>query len=115
MTDDGGSGSAMCDPLKCGPQLGLPNGHVSGRQSIAGPTGRCLLNADGTCGWEVLECPPTGCYGICVPDVPQTGCQANSDCPMGQMCDVACREWACAPGSMGSGTPTTTTPIRRPA
>ena len=29
---------------------------------------------------------------------------------MGQMCDVACREWACTPGSMGTGgTPTTTT------
>ncbi len=88
----------VCDPLKCGPQLGLPVGMCPGG-GISGPTGRCLLNADGTCGWEVLECAPEpGCYGICVPNIPQTGCQANTDCPMGQMCDVQCREWACTPG-----------------
>jgi hypothetical protein len=98
-----------CDPLKCGPQLGMPVGMCPGG-GVSGPTGRCLLNADGTCGWEVLECPPApGCYGICVPNVPQTGCQANTDCPMGQTCDVACREWSCTPGGMGIGTPTTTT------
>ena len=98
----------VCDPLKCGPQLGMPGGMCTGG-GASGPTGRCLLNADGTCGWEVRECPPTGCYGICVPNVPQTGCQVNSDCPMGQTCDVECREWSCTPGGVGVGTPTTTT------
>ena len=47
-----------------------------------------------------------GCYGICVPDVPQTGCQVNTDCPTGQVCNVACREWGCVPGGTGTGTPT---------
>jgi hypothetical protein len=97
---------ALCDVAKCGPQLGLPNG-MCPDGSISGPTGRCLLNADGSCGWEIKECPPTGCYGICVPDVPQSGCQVDTDCPMGQACNVQCREWACVPGGTGMGTPTT--------
>jgi len=100
-----------CDPVNCGPKLGIAS-VVCTDGSVAGPTGRCLLNADGSCGWETRECPPTGCYGICVPNTPQTGCQVDSDCPMGQACDVQCREWSCAPGGMGSsggGTPTTTT------
>ncbi len=100
-----------CDPLKCGPKLGMPSG-VCADGSVSGPTGRCLVNADGSCGWEVSQCPPTGCYGICVPNTPQTGCQVDSDCPMGQACDVQCREWACTPGGSGSGgggTPMTTT------
>jgi hypothetical protein len=25
--------------------------------SIAGPTGRCLRNVDGICGWEIRHCP----------------------------------------------------------
>jgi hypothetical protein len=98
-----------CDPLKCGPKPALPVGMCPDGSGISGPTGRCLLDAAGTCSWEIRECPAPGCYGICVPNVPQTGCQANSDCPMGQLCDVACREWSCAPGGVGSGTPTTTT------
>jgi hypothetical protein len=98
-----------CDPVKCGPRPAMPVGTCADG-SPAGLTGRCLLNPDGACSWEIRECAPTGCYGICVPDAPQTGCQANSDCPMGQMCDVICREWSCTAGSggnMGSPTPTT--------
>ena len=98
-----------CDPAKCGPQPGMPVGMCPDGSGVSGPTGRCLPNADGTCGWEIRECPAPGCYGICVPNVPQTGCQANTDCPAGQTCDVACREWACTPGGGGAGTPTTTT------
>ncbi len=97
-----------CDKAKCGPQLGIPNG-MCPDGTVSGPTGRCLFNADGSCGWEVRACPAAGCYGICVPDGPQTGCRADADCPMGQMCDVACSAWACTPGGTGTGTPTTTT------
>jgi hypothetical protein len=106
MTTATDPGRGMCDPVKCGPQLGLPNS-ICPDGSTSGPTGLCLLNADGTCGWEVRECPPTGCYGICVPNAPQNGCQVDRDCPMGQACDVQCREWACIPGGTGTGTPTT--------
>ena len=106
---DDGSGRRRCAiRAKCGPQLGLPN-TICADGSTGGPTGRCRTQRDGTCGWEVRECPPTGCYGICVPNVPQTGCQVNTDCPMGQTCDVACREWGACPAERGSGTPTTTT------
>jgi hypothetical protein len=54
-TVDSGSGVELCPTQDCGPALGpvflCPNG------TTAGPTGRCLANGDGTCGWEVLECP----------------------------------------------------------
>ena len=46
------------DPNACGPApLGQPNGICEGSDVISGPTGRCLPTADGTCGWEVLQCP----------------------------------------------------------
>jgi len=99
-----------CEAAKCGPALGLPS-EMCSDGSIGGSTGRCVFNADGTCGWEVRKCPPPpdACYGICVPNLPQQGCQIDSDCPMGQQCNVQCREWACMPGGTGMGTPTTTT------
>jgi hypothetical protein len=66
---NGGAGSAgttateVCSPAACGPQLGLPN-EVCEDGSTAGPTGRCLRGANGTCAWEVLECPTaTGAAG----------------------------------------------------
>jgi hypothetical protein len=97
-----------CEPEKCGPKPGIPTGMCMDG-SLSGLTGRCLLNADGACSWEIRSCPTTvDCYGICVADNPQTGCQANSDCPMGQVCNVACREWSCMPGGTGVGTPTNT-------
>ena len=85
--DDGSRRAPECDPLEVRPEAGdsqrsrAPNGEAPSPV----PTGRCLLNADGSCGWETRECPPTrGCYGICVPNTPQTGCQVDTDCPMGQ-------------------------------
>ena len=94
-----------CDPLKCGPALGLPN-RICADGSTAGPTGRCLLNADGNCGWEIIDCPSDGCYGICVPNI-QKGCRADSDCPTGQECDVVCSGWGCSTGGTTTGgTPT---------
>ncbi|HXU03726.1 MAG TPA: hypothetical protein VN903_22325 [Polyangia bacterium] len=92
-----------CDPTKCGPQLGLPT-IMCTDGSVGGSTGRCLLNADGSCGWEIRPCP-TDCYGICVPNI-QRGCKADTDCPTGQQCNIACTGWGCSAG----GTPTTTDP-----
>jgi hypothetical protein len=91
-----------CDKAKCGPQLGLPNKLCPDMKTVAGPTGRCLVNADGTCGWEIAECPATdGCYGVCVPNI-QTGCKADTDCPTGQACSVTCSGWGCGSGGMGT-------------
>ena len=55
----GGSGGtdATCAPADCGPQLGIANFQCPDG-STAGPTGRCLKRSNGTCGWEVLSCPP---------------------------------------------------------
>ena len=89
-----------CDPTKCGSQLGLPN-YVCKDGSTAGPSGRCLLNADGTCGWEILSCP-SDCFGVCVPNI-QSGCKADTDCPTGQACQVTCSGWGCGTGATGTG------------
>lgn len=46
-----------CEAGACGPALGMAN-YTCSDGTIAGPTGRCILNQDGTCGWEVVACPP---------------------------------------------------------
>jgi hypothetical protein len=89
--------AATCDPAKCGPQLGIATVMCSDG-SIGGSTGRCLLNANGSCGWEIRSCP-ADCYGICVPNI-QSGCRASTDCPTGQTCEVSCAGWGCATGGM---------------
>src|SRR3954469_1649722 len=65
--------AATCDAAKCGPQLGIPT-LMCADGSVGGSTGRCLLHADGSCGWEIRSCP-ADCYGICVPNI-QGGCRA---------------------------------------
>jgi hypothetical protein len=111
-----GPNAPTCDPNKCGPQLGLPN-YVCADGTTAGPTGRCLLDATGNCGWEITTCP-SDCYGVCVPNI-QTGCKTDTDCPTGQMCDVTCSGWGCSVGGTtttgtggtgGTGTGSTTPP-----
>ncbi|MCK6546108.1 hypothetical protein L6R52_09585 [Myxococcota bacterium] len=50
---------AECDPMNdCGPAPGLPN-WTCADGSLGGPTGNCLRQADGTCGWEINWCPMT--------------------------------------------------------
>jgi hypothetical protein len=104
-----------CDPAKCGPALGIATIVCSDGINKAGPTGRCLLNADGNCSWEVTSCPNDGCYGACVPNI-QTGCKTDTDCPTGQACDVTCSGWGCGP-TMGGGTSTggTNMPVPDPS
>ena len=59
-TGTAGASAVVCPEAECGPQLGRPN-VICEDGSTAGPTGRCLRGRDGSCGWEVLECPvPTG-------------------------------------------------------
>jgi hypothetical protein len=62
-TGTAGASAVVCSESECGPQLGRPNEPCEDG-STAGPTGRCLRGGDGTCAWEVLECPaPTGQAG----------------------------------------------------
>lgn len=50
-----------CPVRQCGPQLGLPNQLCSDGTTVSGPTGRCLRQQDGSCGWEVIQCPNPVC------------------------------------------------------
>ena len=56
---------AECAVEECGPPLGMPS-RMCDDGSYGGPTGRCLRNPDGVCGWEVRSCPPSG--GACPAD-----------------------------------------------
>ena len=47
-----------CEKSECGPELGMPNSLCSDGKTTSGPSGRCLRNPDGKCGWEVISCPP---------------------------------------------------------
>lgn len=46
-----------CATTECGPALGMPNTLCPDGVNVAGPTGNCLRNSDGTCGWEIASCP----------------------------------------------------------
>lgn len=48
-----------CDVAECGPRLGMPTAACSDG-STAGPTGLCIRDPNGNCGWEIHECPVTG-------------------------------------------------------
>src|SRR6185369_12358723 len=50
-------GADPCDTTACGPALGMPNRLCEDGVGVAGPTGNCLRNGDGTCGWEIASCP----------------------------------------------------------
>jgi hypothetical protein len=55
IKEEGACEEVLCDVQECGPALGMSN-YKCPDDSIAGPTGRCLRNADGTCGWEIRQC-----------------------------------------------------------
>jgi len=78
----GGSSQEMCDKAACGPQLGLLN-QLCADGSMSGPTGRCLKRANGTCGWEVLQCPPDGAGGDAIAGGPSTGGSSTGGASMG--------------------------------
>ncbi len=46
-----------CASRECGPSLGMPNYLCDDGVTVAGPTGECRRDADGSCGWQILECP----------------------------------------------------------
>ena len=85
--------TGACTPQECGPAPGMPNRLCSDGIHTSGP-GACTRHTDGTCGFEILQCPATpapqacgsrglpACPGdsICV-DNPASGCGQASDCP----------------------------------
>jgi hypothetical protein len=55
-----GCGGGKCDAKgACRPALGMPNYLCPDGKTIAGPTGKCLEDKSGACGWEVIKCPTT--------------------------------------------------------
>jgi hypothetical protein len=100
--DQNGCPTCKCNPAPggacdtCpGPAPGAPNFLCPDGVTIGGPA--CRANADGTCGWIIVQCPPTCVDNVlcvqglhwdsmlckCVPDA--TGSCA---CPTGQLCVV---------------------------
>jgi len=47
----------QCLPEDCGPQLGLANYLCPDGVTVAGPTGNCIAQPGGACGWEIASCP----------------------------------------------------------
>ena len=98
--DDCGCGceTVLCDEAECGPQLGMPNILCPDGVTVAGPTGRCLRQADGTCGWEVISCPP------CTGSSCGTPCASSAQCAGGEYCtteDGVCnRPPGCGPSDI---------------
>jgi hypothetical protein len=88
-----GAASRECAPASCGPALGMPN-VICPDGSTGGPTGRCLEDRGGRCGWEIRDCPSlarcgagVGCSGglVCV-DRSGDACTYPADAG----CDGAC-------------------------
>jgi hypothetical protein len=81
----------LCDISKCGPALGMPNTICSDGKTIGGPTGRCLKNADESCGWEIIRCPePKLNYDVA--EVTNVSCAIDNDCetPMTYLLRSSC-------------------------
>ncbi len=87
---DAGDDSATCAPSDCGPLPGYPTLRCSDG-TYAGPTGRCLRDASGTCAWEVHSCPSDACGGT-----------ENIGCPAGEYCDYGFGNCP-VPGTVSSG------------
>lgn len=107
---------AECEPRECGPAPLLPALECADG-SVGGNTGRCLLAADGTCAWEVRECPSIECSALPVCDllcpegtmnpVDETGCVHTCECVPSTCTDAECGPapgapaYECADGSLG--------------
>lgn len=72
-----------CDPTACGPAPGAP-AFICPDGSVGGNTGRCVMDASGSCSWEFRDCPtprpeecsPTECGPA--PGVPSYECPDGS-------------------------------------
>ncbi|MCU0664744.1 MAG: hypothetical protein MUC50_20775 [Myxococcota bacterium] len=56
VVDDTDTEQGECEEAKCGPALGMPVWECDDG-SLGGNTGRCLEKENGTCGWEIRQCP----------------------------------------------------------
>ncbi|MFK7987440.1 MAG: Kazal-type serine protease inhibitor domain-containing protein [Sandaracinaceae bacterium] len=69
-------GTGPCTETECGPRPGAPNALCEDGVTVSGP-GECVRDEEGTCGWEMTECPaPQGC-----------GSRGLGPCEEGQFCN----------------------------
>ncbi|MBI2377918.1 MAG: hypothetical protein HYV07_28200 [Deltaproteobacteria bacterium] len=86
--------AAECGANDCGPALGLANWACENGE-VGGPTGRCLRNAGGGCGWEINYCTPVCAATDC--GEPPAGARITSDghavlaCPNGATVELSCQ------------------------
>lgn len=70
-------------PNACGPAPGMP-AMICPDGSTGGNTGKCVAQKDGSCGWEIRECPPAppgGCWDKDGNfDVSFKKCTTDADC-----------------------------------
>jgi hypothetical protein len=52
----GACDEVLCPDQECGPALMIPIWQCP-NGTWGGPTGRCLRQSDGSCGWEIRQCP----------------------------------------------------------
>lgn len=83
----GGESAGACADDACGPALGMPNQLCPDGVHSSGPTGRCLRQADGTCGWEIAECPRTDVVTTPGSAPMVCGTRGAAPCPSGTFCD----------------------------
>ena len=97
-----GGSQEMCDVSACGPQLGIAN-QICPDGSTAGPTGRCLKRANGSCGWEILQCPPDGAGGEASTGGASTGGASTGGAPGGSCGGKTCTvdQICCGPAECG--------------
>jgi hypothetical protein len=103
-TQDGGNQAQECAREDCKPAIGMPNWECADG-GIGGPA--CKRQANGSCGWEIVDCPPkTGacdqvpqCDFLCPPGtknpVDQRGCTHTCEC-------VPCSQDEVARGECGN-------------
>ena len=91
----------------------MPNYLCPDGKTTAGPTGRCLRNADGKCGWEIIECPVQECPTVAKPTcsegqslttkVDDKGCIVGYECVSVTRAecniDSDCKKGTCPDGS----------------
>ncbi|MBU1897500.1 hypothetical protein KKB55_06985 [Myxococcota bacterium] len=67
-----------CAEEDCGPPLRMMNWECADG-SLGGPTGRCLPNEEGVCGWEINDCEPIDPQRAC-------GVRGGVECEEDELC-----------------------------
>jgi hypothetical protein len=112
----GGEELEACAWEDCKPAMGMPNWECSDGR-VGGPA--CLRSADGTCGWQVIECTPVTSACERIPQcqfpcpagknnpVDEQGCVHTCECVSVQCSAEDCGpapgmpNWQCPDGSVG--------------